>query len=68
MLKLTLTTLYKAKKKLVLYVSTNITMTECDKTRYPKCNTTLMDGRHNNGGWTVVETIEEIEEMIDNQL
>ena len=71
MIKLKLHTKYyasKPEKELILYISTNVSLSEVNNDNKPDIHTCINEGTHNNGGWNVVETIDEIEKMIDDQL
>ena len=69
MLKLTLHTHFnknKPPKDIILYLTTNFTITPLEDS--DNCNAVVRDGVLNNGGWHVTETIEQIEQMVDDQL
>jgi len=71
MIKLKLhTNWYGEKKPLTIYVNGSLTLTPVtrEESRTPNTKTCVQDGLHNNGGWMVLESIEEIEKMIDYQL
>ena len=51
-----------------MYLKGNFTMYERYDQGNPNAITVIMDGCHNNGGWHVEESIEEVNRMINEQL
>lgn len=51
-----------------MYLTGNFTMYERYDHNKPKAITVIMDGCHNNGGWHVEESVEEVNRMINEQL
>ena len=51
-----------------MYLKGNFTMYERYDHGKPNAITVIMDGCHNNGGWHVEESIEEVNHMISEQL
>ena len=58
-------------RPLHMYLSGNFTVyhrTDEHRSRADEITTVIMDGLHNNGGWHVEESIEEVNRMINEQL
>jgi hypothetical protein len=54
-----------------MYLAGNFTVysiQDARESRADKITTVIMDGLHNNGGWHVEESIEEVNRMINEQL
>jgi len=51
-----------------MYLKGNFTMYERYDHSKPNAITVIMDGCHNNGGWHVEESVEEVNRMISEQL
>ena len=51
-----------------MYLTGNFTMYERYDQGNPNASTVIMDGLHNNGGWHVEESVEEVNRMISEQL
>tara|TARA_B110000259_G_scaffold53670_2_gene63222 strand:+ start:362 stop:577 length:216 start_codon:yes stop_codon:yes gene_type:complete len=58
-------------RPLHMYLAGNFTVysiPDARESRADKITTVIMDGLHNNGGWHVEESIEEVNRMINEQL
>ena len=63
MYKLQITTL--SNNIVTIYFNTNITVSEYRNSNLGIMETSISDGRHNNGGWTTLESAESVEARID---
>jgi hypothetical protein len=63
MYKLQITTL--SNNIVTIYFNTNITVSEYRNSNLGIMETSISDGRHNNGGWTTLESAESIVARID---
>lgn len=63
MYKLKITT--TSNNTVTIYFNTNITVSEYRNSNTGILETSISDGRHNNGGWTTLESAESIVARID---
>ena len=66
MYKVTLTT--SPNTPVTFYFTTNLAVTTCKNSNSKELEVRVLDGLHNNGGWTVTESYEEVIAKIDEAI
>jgi hypothetical protein len=54
--------------KVTIYFANNLTVCTARNSNSRELETRVMDGNHNNGGWTVQESYDEVIKLIDNAI
>jgi hypothetical protein len=61
-------TLTLTDSKVTIYFANTLSVCTCRNTNTKELETRVMDGNHNNGGWTVQESYDEVINLIDKAI